>query len=364
MFESEMGRPGIHRGRRRPIVARERHHGARHINVPRDSSTIQEAIQGANQGDTIHVEPQTYTEQITIDKDITLIGAGANSTIIQSPKVLSPDNFGKKFIVEIRQGANVIMSGFTIRGPDGSPHWGIGVLDGSTLELSHATVTRIRQSPALSGGTGVLVGLPPWVAEEQVGNAIISHVVVSEYSNHGICIIGNGSTANISETQVIGYGPTPELGQVGIMVGFGARATVRQNQNISQNICTQDGFGPDPLNQGQSVGIFTIEADAETVISNNKVEDNDVGIYQYSSNGCHQTDNNILQNNGYFGLVIQDGDNTCSRNSISDGNVGIGVVAGSVNTVGTLQDNRIRDTLIMDVQEISAEGFTATANTS
>jgi len=135
MFESEMGRPGIHRGRRRPIVARGRHHGARHINVPRDSSTIQEAIQGANQGDTIHVEPQTYTEQITIDKDITLIGAGANSTIIQSPKVLSPDNFGKKFIVEIRQGANVIMSGFTIRGPDGSPHWGIGVLDGSTLGI-------------------------------------------------------------------------------------------------------------------------------------------------------------------------------------------------------------------------------------
>jgi hypothetical protein len=185
MFESEIARRGIHRGPRRSIVARRPHQGDRHINVPGDSPTIQQAIRDANQGDTIHVQPQTYSEQIIIDKDLTLIGAGANS-IIQSPNVLPPDNFGKRFIVQIRQGVIVNMNGFTITGPGGSPQWGISVIDGSTLELSNATVTRIRESPGVNGGTGIMVGVPSWLAEENVGNAVISQVVVSEYSNHGV----------------------------------------------------------------------------------------------------------------------------------------------------------------------------------
>lgn len=364
MLGSELIRRGSHRGARRTIVARERHRGTKHINVPKDFPTIQQAVQEANQGDTIHVEPHTYSEQITIDKDLTLSGAGANSTIIQSPNVLSPNEFGKKFIVEIRRGAIVTMSGFTITGSDGSPHWGICILDGSTLELSHATVTRIRQSPNLSGGTGIMIGLPPWLAEEQVGNAVISHSLVSEYSNHGICVLGNGSTADISQNEVIGYGPTSELGQVGIMVGFGAKAIVNQNQNVKQNLCDQDGYGPDPINQGQSVGIFTIEADPDTVISRNKIEYNDVGIYLYYSTGLNQTNDNILRNNRYFGLVIQDGNNTCSGNNITGGNFGIGVVAGSADTVATLRNNRITDTSDISIKEISAEGYSASYHTS
>jgi parallel beta-helix repeat protein len=362
MFESDLSRHGSHRGPRRPIVPRERHHGVRQINVPRDFPTIQKAVQDAKPGDTIHVEPRTYIEQITIDKDLTLIGSGATSTIIQSPNTLSADEFGKRFIVEVRQGAIVNMSGFTITGPDGSPHWGIGVLDGSTLELSHATVTRIRQSPNLTGGTGILVGLPPWVAE-QVGNLVISNVLVSDYSNHGVCVVGNGSTADILENEVTGYGHTPELGQVGIMVGFGARAKVTQNQSI-QNICDQDGSGPDLINQGQSVGIFIIDADAGTVISKNRVKDNDVGIYLYDSTGLDLTDDNILTNNRYFGLAVQDSNNMCSRNNITGGNVGIGVVADSIDTVATLRNNSITGTSVASVEGISTAGYSASYRTS
>ncbi|MBS3777787.1 MAG: hypothetical protein KGY50_00670, partial [Candidatus Thermoplasmatota archaeon] len=45
------------------------------INVPSDYSTIQAAIDNANPGDTIIVAAGTYTEDITIDKAITLQGA-------------------------------------------------------------------------------------------------------------------------------------------------------------------------------------------------------------------------------------------------------------------------------------------------
>jgi parallel beta-helix repeat protein len=101
------------------------------------------------------------------------------------------------------------------------------------------------------------------------------------------------------------------------MVGFGAVATVRHNE-ISENICNMPSdCGPDPINQGQSVGIFTIYADAGTEFSNNNLYNNDVGIYLYSSSGCCTTHHNALTNNRYFGLVIQDGDNTMSHNTIS-----------------------------------------------
>lgn len=55
------------------------------INVPEDFTTIQEAIDAANEGDTITVAAGTYTENIFIRKDhITIEGAGKDTTIISA----------------------------------------------------------------------------------------------------------------------------------------------------------------------------------------------------------------------------------------------------------------------------------------
>lgn len=274
MFRSEIARSGIVHGPRHRIVTRGRAPEGRAVNVPRDYPTIQQAVNAPTAGDMIYIDPGEYTEQVTVEKDLTLKGSGPESTIIKSPSVLSPDSFGKRFIIEVKKEAMVTMTALTVRGPGGCPHWAIGVMGGATLDLSHASIKSIRQSPecTLDGGTGILVGLPPHLAEGQVGNATISDVIVSEYSSHGVCVVGNGSMANISQNVVLtGFGPTRELSQTGIMVGFGASATITNNK-ISQNICNHDDCGSDPINQGQSVGIFTIEADANTVISNNSVE--------------------------------------------------------------------------------------------
>ncbi|MGO0059119.1 S-layer homology domain-containing protein [Brevibacillus fluminis] len=56
-----------------------------HNGVTTDYATIQAAIDAAVDGDTVTVEAGTFREQLTITKNITLQGAGAAQTIIESP---------------------------------------------------------------------------------------------------------------------------------------------------------------------------------------------------------------------------------------------------------------------------------------
>lgn len=52
------------------------------IRVPEDFSTVQSAINNASSGDTILVANGTFNEHLTINKSITLIGAGVDYTIL------------------------------------------------------------------------------------------------------------------------------------------------------------------------------------------------------------------------------------------------------------------------------------------
>jgi len=75
--------------------------------VPQDFPTIQEAINNAIEGMTIHVAPNMYQEHIIIDKPLELRGESATNTII--------DGGGMNSHVILILADNVEISGFTIK---------------------------------------------------------------------------------------------------------------------------------------------------------------------------------------------------------------------------------------------------------
>jgi hypothetical protein len=134
--------------------------------------------------------------------------------------------------------------------------------------------------------------------------------VISDYQFAGITVFSPGSTATISNNTITGVGTAAEVKSEGIGFGKGAVVTVIHN-TVSRNLCNSValGCGPDFLTQGQSVGISTdnfFSPGAGTVISDNDVSDNDIGIaLGPTSSGCCPVSHNELRNNRFYGLTFQ-----------------------------------------------------------
>jgi nitrous oxidase accessory protein len=75
------------------------------ITVPDDYPTIQEAINNANEGDTIFVRAGTYYGHVIVNKTVSLIGEGANLTVING------NGWGRTVVVTAN---NVSISNFRI----------------------------------------------------------------------------------------------------------------------------------------------------------------------------------------------------------------------------------------------------------
>ncbi len=328
------------------------------ITVPTDFPTIQAAINASNPGDTIKVLPGIYTEQLTINKSLTIIGSGSKSTIIQAPDVLNPSPVipfpGRANIVEIFNEAIATMKGFTIAGPSGNiceGLAGVSIHGDATLEIdSSAIIGCLRE--------GILVGLAEFIPRgPQIGHAVITKTDITDYRVVGIQTGGENTTLVISKSQVIAADAPEVVGQIGIFGAIGPKVVIVDNK-ISGNICNNPECGPDFFTQVQGSGIFLFDVNQDSIIAGNKVTNNDLGIALAENSGCCKIENNKLSDNRFFGITIIDGENIISNTKIFGGNVGVAAIAFSANTIATLDNVKIVGATI-PVQEFPSGGFTA-----
>lgn len=302
------------------------------LNVPSGFATIQLAIDNANPsgGDTIQVAAGMFTEQLVVNKCVTITGAGQAATIIQSPTTLvnsSVPGVNAQIIVEIRSNSYVTMSGltitgpvpFTFSGPNGGV-WGIFIDESATLNMSNARVTAIHKSTGVDGvqaGNGVGVGRSVF---NQIGSIDFNNVTVDDYQKTGILVNRTGSGAIITNSTITGVGPTAVIAQNGIQVSAGATATIT-NSTMSGNQYTPNTFS--------ATGILPFGSGTVTA-SGNSFDGNDVGVYHFTTSVPVGTlpalniSGNTFTANPDAGIIFDAVTPTITDNFISGSNWGVG----------------------------------------
>jgi hypothetical protein len=95
--------------------------------------------------------------------------------------------------------------------------------------------------------------------------------------------------------------PSAHIASNGIEVLDGALGNVRFNR-VTGNECNLTGVcGPDPINDTEASGILAFASAPKTVIADNNVTANDMGVY--TDDGIHITDNSISDNRA-VGLYV------------------------------------------------------------
>lgn len=213
-----------------------------------DYCTIQDAIDNAQDGDIISLEVGTFTEQLTITKEITLQGAGQNLTIIQSPttdklavsggnwKTLKNQDMIAVIGVKTNNNKLVNIKDLTVDGmnqgympdavyPDKMQYTfvGIGAIN-SSLIVDNVKVTRVRALATDYSGTTLPAGYLPTdqpsgmnhndaIFAESALNAgehtlEIKNSYIDKFQKDAILAWGPTLTVNIHDNTVQGYGQT------------------------------------------------------------------------------------------------------------------------------------------------------------
>lgn len=249
--------------------------------------TISAAVAGASAWDVINVWPGAYKEDVVIGIPLSLIGSGANSTIIDATGLANGifvDGFDHPGL------AHVIISGFTVK----NAQWeGLLVVSASDVVIRDNTIINNTQAPAVfTGDPNGCSGQPSFEMDETgdcggglhligVWDSIVSAntitlnddgILVSDETapSHDILITHNSVVNNPGECGIV-LASHPPVGAVGSKHNGDYHITVSDN-DVENNGVQVGGAGvgifSDGIGQGRS---------SQHVIIHNQLIGNGIG---------------------------------------------------------------------------------------
>jgi len=186
----------------------------------------------------------------------------------------------------------------------------------------------------------------------------IDHSEITNYQGVGIVVLGFGSTATITHNTITGPGLASGVGTGGIEFPVGSVGTISHN-TVSGNQCppADPTCGPDWFTQFQNAGIGAGGWGPGTIVTNNLVFDNQVGMLLSEADEIRD---NRMVDNDFFGLALFDGDFVVDGGLIRGGGGGLWVIADAVDTNVALNDVTFTRLSGPEIGKVECCGFTAT----
>lgn len=276
-------------------------------------TSVQAAVDAANDGASILVWKGKYVEQVSIiDKNLTLIGRPG--AVIQAPATmedtLSPIAGAEGRPIVLVNHANVTIRGLTI---DGANSAEANPAISGILFVNADGVIRDNQVKNIGFGTPTLPiidGEPIYQGEGIIvvnfeatpRTVTVAENWVSNYNTIGITVFAEADqndptlqnlTVNVLNNTVVGSGPTDAIDQLGIFFGgynfadpqFSITGTIKGNR-VRDLIALE----PHPL---PGVGIATLST-ANVEIADNAVDNTNIGMAANQASGAQITNNQIV----------------------------------------------------------------------
>jgi hypothetical protein len=224
--------------------------------VPAPYPTIQSAVNASLPGDTISIAPGAYNEQVIVTtSDLTIIGSGSGSTIIQPLSVVTNSTSlqtGSPIaaIVLVDGASGVTIEQLSVDGSFAGALLGcspafMGIFYRAASGLIADTRVANIFTPLIPDCQGV-IGV--FVQSENGGpnqnaSVVIDSNTVDNYGKNGITANGPGTFVTVTDNIVIGRGALGlgDAAQNGVQLGTGAHGKVGDN-NISGNNYTPSDF--------------------------------------------------------------------------------------------------------------------------
>ncbi len=316
-------------------------------------------------GGTVNLAAGDYTEQLTINKSLALVGAGqGNTSILAGNMPLPPVTIGSGAttttvnpIVFVTGGSttasvtNLTVNGLLTGGPAPAPlknraartgsntgggrgpnvvtngcsddFYGVFVGGGATFNISNAAVRNIRNTDSTLYGcqTGYAVNYG-YASYGEVGKGSLNNVQVTGYQKGGLFLDGP-----MTQVSVIGstFTAAPEvLGSTapnGVVISE-AKVPMFTGNTISGNKCNlpAPACGPDTANNSQSGGLVIFAAGNLTIGPGNTFSDNDAGLILADAMPNTTTltvTGNTFTNDRYQAVALYGGTTTLSNNTIT-----------------------------------------------
>jgi len=253
-----------------------------------DYSTIQSAIDGSTSGDTIDVSAGTYTENLSITKDIIISGNTATTTII--------DGNSSATIVTIAANAVVTLSDLKITNGYTDTN-GAGISNEGNTTLQSVIVSG---NTAKQGGGGIYNAGALTVADSTITDNVGMTLGTGFIGGAGIATAGSTAIVDISNS-IISFNRLNRPGTDDR--GGGGLSSKNSDVTITDSLIDSNSSGY------SSGGIYFSGSGAQLTIRRTRITGNETGTYSSRNTGRGG------------GLSLRGGSTTLIDQSLIDGNI-------------------------------------------